>query len=134
MDVVGTMKRDTLDSIQSEHVDTWLKLWHSWATSERYGTGYPGVAAGCVMYRASRQYDDQNGALDRAADIAEAKAVNGVIQGMDTDYQSALAMEALSLCSVRVFRSARLGDRFKEVVPLARAALWDGMATAGLTE
>lgn len=114
-------------------VDEWLKMWHSWASSVRSTGGYPGVAAGCGMYRASKQYDDTNGALDALADIAEAQAVNSVIGKMQPLHQAALEMEAKNLCSKRVWQSARipLAD-VARVVAEARQLLWDGMEREGL--
>ena len=129
------MNRDiTLDALQQEHISHLLRAWHSWASSDRVGTGYPGTAAGCSLYRASRQNDDWNGALDIAADIAEARVVDAVISRMVDPYRSALAFEARNLCSPgRVWRSARVDvESVEAVVADARLMLWHGLVKAGM--
>jgi hypothetical protein len=109
-------------------VDEWLKMWHSWASSVRQAGGYPGVAPGCSLYRASRQYDDTNGALDAAADISTAKAVGEVIERMSHLHQAALSMEARNLCSARVWQSARIpSEDAIKVVKEAKVILWENM-------
>ncbi len=116
-------------------VDEWLKMWHSWASSVRQAGGYPGVAPGCGLYRASRQYDDTNGALDAAADISTAKAVGEVIERLPHLYQAALSMEARNLCSVRVWQSARVpSEDAARVVKEAKQALWDAMCKKELAD
>jgi hypothetical protein len=116
-------------------VDEWLKMWHTRSSSERHGGGYPGTAAGCSLYRPSRQYDDENGALDAATDIAIADAVGEVISTMTVLHQAALSMEARNLCSVRVWRSARVPSQdAAAVIKLAKVELWDGMERRGLAD
>lgn len=107
-------------------------MWHSASSSVRHGGGYPSTAAGCSLYRPSRQYDDENGALDAAADIALARAVDEVIETMEALHRAALSMEARNLCTVRVCHAARLGDDAAQVVRQARALLWLGMDKKGL--
>ena len=121
--------------MQVSQVDEWLKMWHSWSSSVRAVSGYPGVAAGCSLYRPSKQYDDTNGALDAAADRAEAEDVDSVIRKMPPLNQSALSMEARNLCSVRVWSSARIpSEDAKRVVAESRQMLWDGMSYAELVD
>lgn len=116
-------------------VDEWLKMWHSWASSVRQVGGYPGVAPGCSLYRASRQYDDANGALDAAADASTAKAVSEVIERMSPLHQAALSMEARNLCSVRAWRSARIPhEDAARVIKQAKQTLWDAMVKKGLAD
>ena len=121
--------------MQSAQIDQWLKMWHSWASSVRATGGYPGTAAGCGMYRASKQYDDTNGALDAAADIAEAEAVDAVINKLHPIHRAALSMEARNLCTVRVWQSARIAQEdVQHVTAEARKLLWQGMDRAGLAD
>lgn len=116
-------------------VDEWLKMWHSWASSVRASGGYPGIAAGCALYRASRQYDDENGALDAAADISTAQAVQQVIEQMPAISQAALSMEARNLCSVRAWSSARVpSSEAKQIIQSAKVSLWGGMVKKGLAD
>lgn len=128
------MQRDiALDTLQHEQIDHWLIGWHKWSASVRDGAGYPGTAAGCGMYRASRQYDDGNGAMDLAADIAEAKAVDGVISRMDAHHKAALHIEARNLCSARVWSSPRVDrEQLAILTQDARRLLWLGMVKEGL--
>ena len=117
-------------------VDEWLKMWHSWASSERVTGGYPGVAPGCALYRPSKQYDDANGALDAAADISTAEAVNDTIKRMTPLHIAALSMEARNLCSVRgVWQSARIpSEDAARVIKEAKQALWDAMCKKELAD
>ena len=127
------MNSSPLDQLIAEQVSHWLKLWHHRQSSDRVGQGYPSTAAGCGMYRASKQYDDSNGAMDLAADIAEADAVDSVIRKMTPTHQALLALEARNLCSTRVWSSARISAQdVKLIMQEARQLLWDGMRNAGL--
>lgn len=127
----GKMQRDPLIEQQ---IDEWLRMWHAWASSDRVGQGYPSRAAGCDSFRASRQYDDSNGALGLAADIAEAEAVEAVVKTMTADCRHALALQAKNLCvKVKVWKSPRLSAEELALAAMeGRARLWDGMVKKGL--
>ena len=123
----------TLDALQQEHISHTLAEWHHWCQADDTVTGYPKSAAGCGMWRASRQYDHDNGAIDAAADAALSQAVDNIIRAMIDPYRSALHMEARNLCSARVWRSARVDEcRADEIVRDARLMLWQGMVRDGL--
>ena len=127
------MTNDGMQSLISEQIDHWLGSWHQWCSSVRGVGGYPATAAGCGMYRASRQRDDWNGALDHAAEVAESKAVDGVINKIAQPHNAALHMEARFLATSRVWRSARVDQADAErIVREAREMLWMGMEREGL--
>lgn len=128
------MQRDLeLDTLQHEQIDHWLKLWWSLADHGSYGRGYPSRAAGTAMYRASRQRDDWNGALEDDSDRNEAGAVGEVVDSLQEPYHSALHMEARCLSSQHVWRSARVDQANAErIIAEARMMLWVGMVKRGL--
>jgi hypothetical protein len=125
----------SLDALQQEQVTHWLSAWHAWSSSsDRAANGYAGVSAGFGMHRTSRQYDDANGAMDLAADIAEARAVDGVIQRMADPWRTALHVEARNThAPARVWMSIRLmHEDVKKVTQEARSMLWRDMERANL--
>lgn len=123
------MKRDiTLDALQLEHIDHLLAEWHHWCKAEKTATGYPRTAAGCSQYRASRQYDLHNGALDQDADNALSQAVDATIAKMADPWRSALHIEARNLTSARVWESPRIpAEMVALVTRQAKQMLWGQM-------
>ena len=127
------MNSAPLDELIQEHIDHLLKSWHMWSSVERHGQGYPGTAAGCAMYRASRQHDMENGAIDHATDMLQAQAVDGVIRKMPDPHRSALHFEARNLCSSRVWMSARIDlSEAERVVREARQMFWARIVSEGV--
>lgn len=125
------MMRD--DRIIDATLDELLKLWHRWQSSYRLKSGYPGTAAGCEQYRASRQYDDVNGALDQDADTAMCHAIDAEVSRMPDPHRTAIHVEARNLCSVRVWKSARLDPAKAAQYTLeARVMLWGRLVNAGV--
>jgi len=123
------------DKLIDAALDELLKLWHRWQSSYRLKTGYPGTAAGCDQYRASRQYDDTNGALDEDADTAMAKAIDAEVSRMKDPHRTAIHVEARNLSAWRVWRSPRLpGDpvELARITTEARAMLWERLVNAGV--
>ena len=55
--------RDDLPG-KDETLNDLLSRWHRWSCGYTFGKGYPTADSACRSARASRQYDDQNGALD----------------------------------------------------------------------
>lgn len=124
---------DGLQELISEQIDHWLTLWWRCGDHGSYGMAYPKRAPGTSMYRASRQMDDMNGALDDDADAVLAEAIGGVIDGIRNPYQAALYQEARNLCSSRVWSSARIPqDQQQTIVRDAREMLWMRMSNLGL--
>jgi hypothetical protein len=62
-------------------------------------------------YRCSRQYDDQNGALDASLDNLQMQAVEFAVRQMADPYRSAIYVLARALYSgTAVFTSPRVPD------------------------
>ena len=90
-------------------LDALLVIWHTWASSEQVGQGYPSEAAGMKLYRASRQYDHDNGALDGDVDSTIGAAVDALVNQMVDPYRNAIHVNARNLkTGVSAWGSARL--------------------------
>lgn len=117
-------------------LDALLIIWHKWASSESVGQGYPTEAPGTKMYRVSRQYDYENGAIDGEVDSTVAAAVDALVQTMIDPHRTAIHMNARNLkTGVHVWRSARIPfdpvERARIVVE-ARSQLMRKLQAAGL--
>lgn len=100
-------------------LDALLVIWHTWASSEQVGQGYPSEAPGCKLYRTSRQYDTDNGALDGEVDATLGAAVDALVSQMIDPYRTAIHMNARNLKTrVHVWSSGRL-----PFDPVARAKI-----------
>lgn len=124
----------TMDALQQEQVSHWLGVWHAWsATSERCARGYAGVSAGFGLYR-SRARHDAGDDLDAAAELAEARSVDEVVQRLADPWRTALHVEARNIhAPARVWASARIHhEDLQRVVTEARRMLWHGMVARGL--
>lgn len=100
-------------------LDGLLVIWHTWASSEQVGQGYPAEAAGMKLYRPSRQHDDINGALDGDIDATIGAAVNALVNQMVDPYRNAIHVNARNLkTGVSAWGSARL-----PFDPIARAQI-----------
>lgn len=100
-------------------LDALLIIWHTWASAEQVGQGYPSEAPGCKLYRVSRQYDTDNGALDGEVDSTLAAAVDALVSQMIDPYRTAIHMNARNLKTrVHVWSSGRL-----PFDPVARAKI-----------
>lgn len=86
-----------------------LSRWFRFATSTPPVTGFPKQNASCKLYRASRQYDDQNGALDSDSESSIMEAVDGAIELMEQPWRTAVEFNARNLAlGWAVWRSPRL--------------------------
>jgi hypothetical protein len=100
-------------------LDGLLIVWRKWQQAESVGQGYPTTAPGCKLYRASRQYDDSNGALDSDMDATLGAAVDAHIEEIAQPHKTALHLDARNLVTgVSVWSSARL-----PIDPMARAII-----------
>ena len=108
-----------------------LASWHLWAVcGGRCGSGYPGTAPGFDQSRASRQYDDTNGALDGALENSTMQAVDAAMDGVDQPWRTALSFHARNLVSrAHVWHSPRLPESLAE-----RAMLLDAARTKLVTQ
>lgn len=78
-------------------LDALLVIWHNWASAEQVGHGYPSEAAGMKLYRVSRQYDTDNGAMDGDVDAELGAAVDSVVQSLQDPYKTAIHINAKNL-------------------------------------
>ena len=90
-------------------LDALLVMWHTFASQEGIGWGYPSRAPASHQYRVSRQYDDLNGAIDGDVDRTLAQAVGHQVDKIADPHRTALHMNARNLASgVSVWVSPRL--------------------------
>lgn len=90
-------------------LDAMLIMWHTHASMEGIGWGYPSRAPASHQYRCSRQYDDQNGSLDCDVDMQIAKAVGHQVDKMTEPHRTAIHINARNLkVGVSVWQSPRL--------------------------
>lgn len=100
---------DQRHSVEDELINDFLWRWHKREIRTPPLLGYPGHAAGCGLYRASRQRDDENGALDADVDNIILREVGRCIERVDDPYRTALYLNARNLVSgVEVWTSPRM--------------------------
>lgn len=124
-----------LNDTPVKQLDDVLVRWHWWAASERDGAGYPAETSYCRMYRASRQYDDSNGALDAGIEGKLMQAVDSAIHQLARLERIALAIDARNLATgCRVWSSAALpdGEGLVALMAEARLNLREALEGAGL--
>lgn len=94
-----------------EALNSILSAWHRWASDERVALGFPTTAAGCSQYRASRQHDDCNGALDQDVENIVMAGVEACINSICQPHRNALHINARNLAlGLSVWRSPRLPE------------------------
>jgi len=120
----------------NEALNDLLRRWHAHCLGYSHGKGYPSVDSACRYSRTSRQYDDQNGALDSAVDSKIMEGVDGVMWNIQQPYLTALQFQARNLFTGKqVWTSPRLPvDPQERAVILieARNILLRGLAKAGV--
>jgi hypothetical protein len=117
-------------------LDDLLTRWNAWARSVTVGKGYGSASPGCGGYRASRQYDDANGALDDDIEHSVMRQVDHEIMELADPYRSAIIAHARNLASgLDVWSSPRLPADPKErraIVHEARGMLIRRLTRAGV--
>lgn len=116
-------------------LDDLLCQWIEWAKGEQAARGYGNSAAGFGLYRASRQYDDDNGGLDAELDKSTMRTIDFQVSQMQDPYRSAIHMNARNLAAGReVFRSPRVpaGIEGANILKTARATLIMRLVGAGV--
>lgn len=104
---------------KDETLNDLLSRWHRWSCGYTFGKGYPTADSACRSARASRQYDDQNGALDAVIEQRIMEAVDAAVYQLQQPYLTAIQVLARNLyCGAQVWQSPRLPRD-----PLARGAL-----------
>jgi hypothetical protein len=131
--MVGVL--EMTESEQNEILDDLLQSWHRWAQGEQHADGFASTSAGLSDWRASRQWDDQNGALDGELDKSTMKTVDFQVGQMADPYRAAIHMNAKNLAAGRnVFQSPRVptGIEGANILKTARASLVLRLVAAGV--
>lgn len=117
-------------------LDDLLCRWAQWCRPVHVGRGFNRQAVVAGQYRSSRQYDDQNGALDEDIEHQRMVAVDFQIGEMLDPWRTAINANARALVvGCDVFVSPRLpADRVERqaVVHVARGILVDRLQRAGV--
>ena len=117
-------------------LDDLLVLWHHSCMHYRVTRGWASRSAGMGQYRASRQYDDTNGALDEQLTGVTIKAVEFQVSEMAEPFKSAIHANAKNLASgCRVWSSPRLPESAMErtaLISQARSMLLNRLHGAGV--
>ena len=113
-----------------------LARWHQWSSSYSFGKGYPSVDSACRYSRTSRQYDDENGALDSAVDNKIMEAFDAAVWTIPQPHLTAIQFQARNFNSrAQVWNSPRLpADEIERGVILmeARNMLMRALARSGV--
>jgi hypothetical protein len=99
-----------------------------WYRCEQAGAlrslGFPPECPSTAGYKASRQYDDTNGAAEQDERGTMAKAVGVIVNGMDEPFRTALYFVARNHATgVQVWRSPRLPEDKEERAEIVGEAL-----------
>lgn len=125
-----------MNAVASQHLDEILSEWHRWMRSYSPSLGYSPRAAGFAMYRASRQYDHDDGRDDESEEMSQ--AVDAEVSKMADPHRSAIHMAARNLCTARnVWVSARVqacGRDADQVIAEARQMLWGRLVAVGMVD
>jgi hypothetical protein len=82
---------------------------HRWAQKYRFGKGYPSSDSACRGARASRQYDDANGALDDDLEDSIMEAFDAALNRIPQPHLTALQFLGRNMATgLYVWRSPRL--------------------------
>ncbi len=119
-----------------EVINDLLSRWHTWASQFVHVAGFNTCASAMQQFRASRQYDSENGALDQDVENRIMAAVDACIDRVEQPFRTALWINARNLVTgAAVWQSARLpADPLAraKVVTEARAKLADRLASRGM--
>ncbi len=128
--------RPILEQERDDKLDDLLSRWHHWSSGARVTRGHANRSLVAGDYITSRQYDDENGALDDAIESRIMRGVESVVERMEDPFRAAIYVEARALClGVSVFRSPRLPEDPREarkVIDVARGMLVNQLTRAGL--
>lgn len=126
---------DVPDLIQAE-LDDILSRWHHWQSSYRGTRGFNSHSLVTGDFRVSRQWDDQNGALDADIESDQMQCVDFQVSEMIEPYRAAIHVQARGLSvGYMVFNNPRLPSDPVErdrVFGQARTMLIDRLTRAGI--
>lgn len=128
--------QEAADVVNAE-IDDLLILWHNHLMHGGIVRRCKSSSAG-DYYTTSRQYDDENGALDAALEIRKVNAVDFAVSEMVDPYRAAMHMQAKALTlGIVVFISPRVPacpvERAR-VTKMARRMLCHNLARAGVVD
>jgi hypothetical protein len=117
-------------------LDDILIRWWNWRAPIQPTRGHNRSAMGFESYRTSRQYDDENGALDDDIENQRMEAVSRQIDSLESLHRIAIYVQARALTlGVAVFTNARLPTSKTErdlLVMQARSELMRKIVAAGI--
>lgn len=131
------MNQADITPVLDAELDDVLSRWHSWQTAYRGGArGYNSRSLVAGDFRVSRQWDDENGALDSDLESDRMKSVDFQVSEMPEPYRTAIYAEARNLSvGVKAFMSPRLpADPVERsrVIKRAREIIQDRLTNAGI--
>jgi hypothetical protein len=101
-----------------------LVLWHRRESLWNPVEGYPRECPSTAGYRASRQYDSDNGASESDHTSMVISHVDDVVKAMDEPFQTAIKLFARNRATgASVWRSQRLPQDQQEVAEITQEAL-----------
>jgi hypothetical protein len=119
---------------RDEAIDDLLARWHWWQGRSRVGRGFNNRSAVAGEYAISRQYDDDNGALDDDLENLTMRQVDFEVRELSDPWRSALHALAMSLCTgAAVIHSPRIMPADRErVTAEARVRIARRLVVAGV--
>lgn len=125
-----------LDITPDEQLDELLILWHNHLSNGRTAKGYDRKTSVAGDFKVSRQWDDQNGALDDDLEMRKVTQVDYAVNELVDPYRAAIYCIARGLtCGLMVWNSPRLpaveADR-QIVVRSARGQMIFRLTRAGV--
>ena len=119
---------------QEDALEDLLSRWHWWQGRSKLGRGFHGRSLVVGEYTTSRQYDDDNGALDDELEEQTMRQVDFEVSQLGDPWRSAIHAIAKSLCTgAAVFHSPRIAAvDHARVSAEARTQLLRRFITAGL--
>jgi hypothetical protein len=123
---------EILDILRNETLDDLLSRWHQWQHADRVASGHNSSGTGFQDYRTSRQYDDENGALDAAIENSIMATVQACVDAMPFELRPACYMMARNAAvGVEVFRCRPISQALQDT---ARAQLLRRLISAGVID
>lgn len=132
-----TMNHTDITPVLDAELDDILSRWHYWQDQYRGGArGFNSKSVVAGDFRVSRQWDDQNGALDSDLETETMKSVDFHVSEMVEPYRAAIYVQARALCvGYMVFNNPRLPSdpvQRDKVFAHARTILRERLTDAGI--
>lgn len=121
-----------LDQMRQDALEDLLSRWHQWQHADRVASGHNSSGTGFQDYRTSRQYDDENGALDAAIENSIMATVQACVDALAPELRPACYMMARNAAvGAAVFRSRPISQGVQDK---AREQLLARLLAAGVIE